>query len=262
MRILGHATDIRKEARMLSTPSCNLAQGKGKVQSAAQAAAVVNQEAETLLKTFDVSGNGLSREEQHHRKATHDKLSDDLQDAWKGLQAAIEEYESAETDHASTQAALGASFTAVSDSPGAAPQTRTGSNRIELESRDAEFTDEAGRQAALAATARDLDVTASEVNQHTAITQEYADEVRTIAQDIQTLQSCMVSLADLAQEQGETLENIESNFSRAAQSTADGEQELLQTSRNYRSRTKWQCWVLLIAIVLSIVLIIVLATKK
>mmetsp|Transcript_142867 Transcript_142867/g.252240 ORF Transcript_142867/g.252240 Transcript_142867/m.252240 type:complete len:297 (-) Transcript_142867:95-985(-) len=252
-KIQGYSADVRKEAHLLRTPNFNAARGKSKVQSAMETAAAIREEAEKLLMDFGVSGSGLSREEQHHRKATHDKLSDDLQASWKILLDASKEYNDAAIRQELNRE--------VEEERNKLANEQQAVRRAAQSLRHAteEYRSEAVR---LQATAQELDVSSSEVTQHSGLVQEFAGEVQAIGEDIQTLSNCMVSLADLTQQQGEQLDNIESHMSIGAQSTGAATEQLIQTARAVHFRTKWQCWVLLIAIVLSTVLVIIIATKK
>merc|ERR1711957_321454 len=105
-------------------------------------------------------------------------------------------------------------------------------------------------------------VSYAEAQLHGAIVDEYAGQVCTIAQDIQGLQRCMEDLASHAEEQGQTLDNIEARMSQSVDQTQAATQNLLGASQSQRTGNKWICRLLVITIVLSLIIILVMWLKS
>jgi len=66
-------------------------------------------------------------------------------------------------------------------------------------------------------------------------------------------------LAVLVNDQGLQLDDIESNITRTADRTLEGNRELIQAERSQRSARNRTCWILMIVAVIMVVLVLVLS---
>jgi len=106
-----------------------------------------------------------------------------------------------------------------------------------------------------------MDVREAEADVHTAIVEEYVQEIAQISSSISSLQRAMVDLAEHAQAQGVTLDVIEANMSSATHSTDGAAEQLTQASRQQRTGTRLIFWMLALAVLLAVVLVAIVANK-
>lgn len=249
-KIQQYTADIRRETSMLTTAHSYAGGQKKKVQEAAQAAKATMLEARRLLEGFPTGGGG-SVSEQNHRRLTQQKLTENLMGASKALEAAFRAYEVAEVERQRRDAAEAA---AASSGRG------SGVAGVEMGAMDASPSAvEAGRLGQQQV--QDMDVGEAEADVHTAIVEEYVQEISQISNSISVLQKAMVDLAEHAQAQGTTLDVIEANMSSAIQSTDGATEQLTHASRNHRTGTKLIFWLLLLAVIIVVALIVIVARK-
>merc|ERR1712008_521594 len=107
-----------------------------------------------------------------------------------------------------------------------------------------------------------LDVSRAEVELHSAIVDEYGNEISTMANDISALSRCVVDIREHAEAQGVQLDSIEANMATAAQTTDGATDQLTQASRHHRTGTKMFLWLLVLAAVIAGLLIVIVVTRK
>jgi len=244
-RIQQYTADIRRETSMLATAH-SYAGGKKKVQEAAQAAKATMLEAKKLLEGFPTGGGG-ALSEQNHRRLTRQKLTENLMGASKSLEASFRAYEVAEAERQRRDAAAAAE---------AADPAAAGRGSVEMHAMERAEAGRPGPQQI-----QEMDVSEAEADVHTAIVEEYAQEIAQISGSISSLQRAMVDLAEQAQAQGVTLDVIETNMSNATSSTAGASEQLTYASRHHRTGTKLVFWLLLLAVVIAVVLIVIVVRK-
>eukprot|EP00811_Abedinium_folium_P010640 NODE_19845_length_825_cov_3.244986.p2 GENE.NODE_19845_length_825_cov_3.244986~~NODE_19845_length_825_cov_3.244986.p2 ORF type:complete len:181 (-),score=46.74 NODE_19845_length_825_cov_3.244986:69-611(-) len=85
-------------------------------------------------------------------------------------------------------------------------------------------------------------VTASTIDAHAEIVDEYVGELTRVQQDISTLQDCMVNFAEVLTTQGESLNSIEGSMARAEAHTAGArEQVVIASQAQQRSHRRLVC---------------------
>jgi len=245
-RIQQHAAEIRKETSVLGTAH-SYACGRKKVQDVVHSAREAMDEAKRRLQRFSSSGGG-SISEQKTRGLMQQKLGENLMASTKSLEAAFHDFEKAAAERDRREAA----------SSGVAGGARAAGS-VELGAMDGPGDVEAARQR-LQLEEIDL-VSQAEAETHTAIVDEYVQEISTLQQDIQGLQRAMVDLAEHAQAQGEVLDNIESNTLRAVESSVGAREQLTQAAQTHRRGTKLIYWLLLLAVILATVVMMVAVHK-
>jgi len=102
-----------------------------------------------------------------------------------------------------------------------------------------------------------MDVSQAEADLHSAIVDEYTNEIGTMANDIAALQRAMGDIREHASAQGVTLTSIEGEMETTAQTTGGATEQLTQASRHHRTGTKMLYWLLLLAAVIAGALIVI-----
>mmetsp|Transcript_61933 Transcript_61933/g.108461 ORF Transcript_61933/g.108461 Transcript_61933/m.108461 type:complete len:290 (+) Transcript_61933:95-964(+) len=239
-RIQANAADVRKETRLLSTSACNAGRGRSKIRKIAGDSKTLAAEAERLLAGIAVSGPEYSVQEQHHRRTTQQKLSDNLAESTKAIHEAVTAYE-----------AIAPKEVTVADGKSEAQKLDV---EVEMDRVDVECGQHCAR-------VQELDVTAAEMETHTAIVEEYVQEVQQLSQDVLDLHRCMADLAEYAQQQGEVLDDVEANVGRASDSTSAATEQLVTASNTQRRNMKQVCWISVTVCVLLVTVVATLANR-
>lgn len=225
--------EIRKEAHLLA-PSTSAA-ARQKVEATFHTGNQAVQDAKRRLEKLSYNG-GDTFGEQRNRSLMQQKLSENLTKGIRDLQVSLQVFEQAEKR-------LSEVPTTTSQRP----------------SEDLEMGSLAGQQR-LQATA-DL-VSEAELDVHTAIVEEYAQDISTLAQDVRGLQQAMTDLNFHTKVQGDLLDSIEGDFLSSTQNTANASEQLTQASHSQRRGSKFIYWLLLLAAVLAVILIFVVVYRS
>eukprot|EP00438_Fugacium_kawagutii_P004898 Skav229211 [mRNA] locus=scaffold2439:84899:86236:+ [translate_table: standard] len=102
----------------------------------------------------------------------------------------------------------------------------------------------------------------AELKIHSAIVDEYTQDISTLAQDVRGLQQAMRDLSMMTKVQGEELDSIEANFLDSQRDTGRANEELNQASGLQRRGSKLVYWLLLLAAVLAVILIFVVVHRS
>lgn len=252
-RIQQLAADVRKESSMLGTAQ-SYAGSKKKVEEAVRLAKSVAEEARRRLQGLAVAGV-TDVSEQKHRQLQQQKLTENLMGATRALEAASRAYEAADAERARR-------VSVAASGPGG-PATNGTAPGVELHAMDAAAAgSEAGSGQQALRMLQDTDVSQAEVETHAAIVEEYTEQISSLSQDIKDLQRAMVDLADHTRAQGEVLDDIESNLSRATDNTGGATEQLVAASQQQRRGTKWILWLMLLATLIAATVIIVVIRKN
>lgn len=90
---------------------------------------------------------------------------------------------------------------------------------------------------------------------------EREEEIREIEQGIHLVNEIFRDLGTLVQEQGNVLDNIESNVSNIAVNTENAHSELRRASKSQKSSRNTKCCILLVLVVLAAILVIIAIPK-
>lgn len=234
-RIQQCTAEIRKEANLLA-PSTSAASRK-KVEATLHTGNQAVQDAKRRLEKLSYNG-GDTFGEQRNRSLMQQKLSENLTKGIRDLQVSFQVFEQAEKR--------------VAEMPTTTPPRPT--EDLEMGSLPA------GQGQRLQATA-DL-VSEAELDVHTAIVEEYAQDISTLAQDVRGLQQAMADLSFHTKVQGDLLDSIEGDFLSSTQNTANASEQLTQASHSQRRGSKFIYWLLLLAAVLAVILIFVVVYRS
>lgn len=250
-----HASEIRKEARLLATAHGHATQ-RQKVQDAVRAARSSEEEARRLLQGLSI-GTVSTPVEQNMRRLTQQKLSENLVGAARAVEESWKAYEAAHVEAAARPASAAVSVTGADRKPVTSRRGVDGVEMRDLGSSDDEERSSGQRQAQL----QDLDVSEAEVETHAAIVEEMVNDVTSLNSEIRGLQRAMVDLASTTVAQGETLDCIESHMGVAADSTQGATEQLVIASRS-QSRSQ-KCLLVLVALcfVLSAIIICIVVSR-
>lgn len=193
-----------------------------------QSAAAAIGEASEALKVFrpkpssSVSEQSLQKLREQKLKESLKKAEDDLKEAWTSWQKEAQ------------KKAAEAAAAALADAPeGSAATAATGPSTGQT----------------MMATRGEI--SAGEANLHAAIVDEYAQDAERVSQQVREMQRALLDIAQIAQAQGETLDNIESGVSAAASSTGRGVRELQVTSQRQQLSLKRMLCMVVAAVLLA-----------
>ncbi|CAE7495067.1 pep12 [Symbiodinium sp. CCMP2592] len=228
-RAVAGTAKLRRHVATLSTSaagSVNVSEAKASHQSATAAIS----EASEALKAFrpkpssSVSEQSLQKLREQKLKESLKKADDDLKEAWTSWQKAEE----------AQKKAVAAAAAALADAPeGAAATAATGPSTGQT----------------MMATRGEI--SSGEANLHAAIVDEYAQDAERVSQQVREMQRALLDIAQIAQAQGETLDNIESGVSGAASSTGRGVRELQVTSQRQQLSLKRMLCMVVAAVLLA-----------
>lgn len=249
-----HVSAIQKYTQQLSAPNASLSTTRSKVQDAQKAAVDIAKNADKLLKGLVISGKGQEQTLLHNKQQ---KLTESLAQSTAQLASAVEAFKlkEAEVEDSLPAVPSTASFEAAAAATRrpAAAAARTGrQSRTDLEMGDVDGP---------APQLQEMVISEAEVDMHGAIVAEYAGQVQTVNNNMRELNYCLRSMADMVEEQGEMLDNIESHMSNASESVVAGNEQLEEASATQRRGGKRLVWVLLIASILAAILLIFVFTR-
>lgn len=261
---------IQKQTRLLALngASANIGATRGEVQAAVNSAKKTAIEANALLQGISADTKGISPQEQKLRQAKQQKLTENLGSISERVQVAFHEYEKAEAAApkeprrsltGKTDARQPVMGMPVDDKDHPRPR-RTSSHGVELE----EGGGSDGIHGGIAGPRlKDMnDISEAEVSMHTAIVSETAHDINQINANTADLNYVMRTMAELTHEQGQVIDNIESNMSRAEEDSRGATVQLVQAASTQRTGIKRIWWILLFALLVLIVLVSILILNK
>lgn len=102
-------------------------------------------------------------------------------------------------------------------------------------------------------------VLVNEMTYNESLIDERDHGIAEIQQQIGEVNEIFQDLAVLVNDQGMQLDDIESNITRTAERTLEGNRELIQAERSQRSARNRTCWILMVVAVVMVVLVLVLS---
>mmetsp|Transcript_99022 Transcript_99022/g.317602 ORF Transcript_99022/g.317602 Transcript_99022/m.317602 type:complete len:314 (+) Transcript_99022:1534-2475(+) len=236
-RIRGLIADIQKETSKLGTAQL-LSGCRSRVYDKFRAAsAEVKSAKEHLQGIYSGSLGSESSGEKNMRKLTQEKLFDALLKASQDLEVAHAAFDEA-AQAREEQLAAKASEDHSSSISTSASET---SQQIQLQEAS--------------------EVERAEVQFHSDMVEEYAQDVSHLHREIQGLQRAMVDLAEHAASQGETLDCIVETTSRASSTTDQAREQLVQANEGHARGSKLLYCLMFLAACLAAAVVIV-AVKK
>lgn len=244
-----NASKIRAEATLLRTTATPVV-SKKKVNEAVHAARLQMELAMKLLRGFPTDGQNQT--EQKQRQLMHQKLSESVMEVSRDLEACTKEFERAEEERSQKDAAAAAKPTATVSRP----PVNLEMGQVEGFEPDVEI----GRARAQLLELRIVED--AELDVHSAIVDEYVQEVSALQQDIVSLQSAMNDLATHTQAQGVMIDTIEDMVNSTQESSTGAAQQLLQAQQLQRRGNKLIYWLLLLALLLSVAIVVAVIVKS
>lgn len=266
----------------------NIGEARGEVQNARNAAQKLAIETTALLNGISADAKGISSQEQKLRQAKHQKLTENLGSISDRVKVAFEEYAKAEavaqaaaplepktgvqrstggnpffagSRNADARAPVNTAQFGVDDAGRVQPKRRNSSaGGVELE----EGGGSDGSHGGIAGPRQQIvnDISEAEVSMHTAIVSETAHDINNINQNTADLNYVMRTMAELTHDQGQVIDNIESNMSRAEDDSRGAVEQLVQASSTQRTGIKRIWWILLFFLIVLIVLVSILILNK
>jgi len=279
---------IQKQTRLLALngAGANIGAARGEVQAAVNSAKRIAIEANALLQGIPADAKGISPQEQKLRQTKQQKLTENLGSISERVQVAFHEYEKAE---AVAQAAMpkeprvavqrstspffaGTGKTDARQPVMGNPVDETGKDQTRVRrgsshSHGVELEEGGGSDGIHGGIAgprlKEMnDISEAEVSMHTAIVSETAHDINQINSNTADLNYVMRTMAELTHDQGQVIDNIESNMSRAEDDARGATVELVQAASTQRTGVKRIWWILLFALVVLIVLVSVAILNK
>lgn len=277
---------IQKQSRLLALngAGANIGAARGEVQNAVNSAKKTAIEANALLQGISADTKGISPQEQKLRQAKQQKLTENLGSISERVQVAFHEYEKAEAVaqaaapkeprpvvQRSTSPFFAGTGKAdarqpvmgipVDDAGRVQPKRRNSSaGGVELE----EGGGSDGTHGGIGGPRQQIvnDISEAEVSMHTAIVSETAHDINQINSNTADLNYVMRTMAELTHDQGQVIDNIESNMSRAEDDSRGATEQLVQASSTQGTGIKRIWWILLFFLIVLIVLVSILILNK
>lgn len=272
--IQNHVAEIQKQTQQLNFPNAiaSVGETRPKVQEAVKAAQDIAQEADALLKGIIVDAKGVSTQEQNMRKAKQQKLTESLNQSAAAVQVALKAYERREAElslkaaeEAQTSASTSAStLSSTSSRPMGKAHARGGkSNARQFDPNDAKAMVELeqGGFPQRGVSLQAMETSEAEVDMHGELVTEFTQEVTTLEEDVRSLAHSMRQVAGMVQDQGEVLDNIETNMGNAEEDSAGATEQLVQASQTQQRGTKRIWYLLAVVMLLSIILVCILIAR-
>lgn len=232
------ASEVRKEANLLVAAGSSLG-GPGartRVQEHVRLATCSGDEARRLLDRFR-GITGVAASEQQFRQLQYQKLKENLSGAMKVLEEAWRDFEEAEER-------------ARKDAQATSPPPRAGA-AAGVELADAAMHEPLPVPRQQQHQSQQQVVTDAEIEAHSQIVSETANQISSVSNDIRALQRAMVDLAEHTESQGTVLDSIESNVARASERATNATELLTNASRQQQRGIRWVFWLLLAATVIA-----------
>lgn len=277
---------IQKQTRLLALngAGANIGTARGEVQAAVNSAQKTAIEASALLQGISADTKGISPQEQKLRQAKQQKLTENLGSISARVQVAFQEYEKAEAvaqaaapkePRVAVQRSTSPFFAGtgkadarqpvmgipVDDAGKDQPRTRRASSHgVELE----EGGGSDGTHGGIAGPRlKEMnDISEAEVAMHTDLIRETAQDIDQINANTADLNYVMRTMAELTHDQGQVIDNIESNMASAEEDSRGATVQLVQAASTQQTGIKRIWWILLFALVVMIVLVSVLILEK
>lgn len=277
---------IQKQTRLLALngAGANIGAARGEVQAAVNSAKKTAIEANALLQGISTDAKGISSQEQKLQQTKKQKLTENLGSISERVQVAFHEYEKAEAvaqaaahkePRVAGQRSSSPFFAGTGKADARQPVMgnpvddagkdqsrvrRVSSHGVELE----EGGGSDGIHGGIAGPRlKDMnDISEAEVSMHTAIVSETANDINQINANTADLNYVMRTMAELTHDQGQVIDNIESNMSRAEEDSRGATVQLVQAASTQRTGTKRIWWILLFALLVLIALVSVLILNK
>eukprot|EP00927_Polykrikos_kofoidii_P073100 TRINITY_DN69171_c0_g1_i1.p1 TRINITY_DN69171_c0_g1~~TRINITY_DN69171_c0_g1_i1.p1 ORF type:complete len:307 (-),score=62.73 TRINITY_DN69171_c0_g1_i1:36-956(-) len=253
-RIQGAAEQIKKETNRMVGANESFTGDRQRVEDILKEARALGVETKKNLES-DTDVRGLPPAEQNLRRLSQQKLTEAIVSATKSLESAWKAYQHADEDRKKVSVASDSNNGSVASTQslgrgGVMP--RKSLDDMELPNYyDCEAAGPLQQQVHC------NDVSQAEVDMHTAISTEYAQQVTVLSQDIRSLQRAMVDLAEHTTQQGDTLDGIWATVSHAEENAQGATVQLQVAERSHKKGTKYLYWLLALALVLAIIIVIV-----
>lgn len=193
-------------------------------------------------------------------------LTQGLREASAAIQVALKAYQRREEEvqaelkrAAAIQASSAATATATASRPS---RTKNDDRSARQGDYDSTMVEMENGNSARGPRLQQMDATEAEVDMHGHLVDEFSQSVTSLENDIQSLAQSMNQIANITQEQGEILDNIESNMGRAEDQSAGAVQQIEQAGESQRRGNKRLWYILLFVALVTIVLVCILAFRK